>query len=109
MLAIGCIQAQRCHTGHCPAGVATQSNWLMKGLDPSIKANRVANYLYGLQKEMLWISHACGVAHPALLTTEHFELVDDQFGSKSVTEQFGYEHNWGLPGAADRSRLLQLV
>ncbi|MCP4249497.1 MAG: FMN-binding glutamate synthase family protein, partial [bacterium] len=24
MMAIGCIQAQRCHTGHCPTGVATQ-------------------------------------------------------------------------------------
>ncbi len=25
MLAVGCVQAQRCHTGRCPAGVATQS------------------------------------------------------------------------------------
>ena len=25
MMAIGCIQAQRCHTGTCPTGVATQS------------------------------------------------------------------------------------
>ena len=25
MFAIGCIQAQRCHTGRCPTGVATQS------------------------------------------------------------------------------------
>jgi glutamate synthase domain-containing protein 2 len=25
MLAIGCIQAQRCHTGGCPTGVATQT------------------------------------------------------------------------------------
>ena len=31
MMAIGCIQAQRCHTGHCPTGVATQSKWLMRG------------------------------------------------------------------------------
>ena len=28
MLSIGCIQAQRCHTGHCPTGVATQNAWL---------------------------------------------------------------------------------
>ncbi|MBK9129905.1 MAG: hypothetical protein IPM13_19320, partial [Phycisphaerales bacterium] len=25
MLAIGCIQALRCHTGHCPTGVATHN------------------------------------------------------------------------------------
>ncbi|RMH66957.1 MAG: FMN-binding glutamate synthase family protein, partial [Actinomyces sp.] len=28
MFAIGCIQAQRCHNGHCPTGVATQNRWL---------------------------------------------------------------------------------
>ena len=25
MMSIGCIQAQRCHTGHCPTGVATNT------------------------------------------------------------------------------------
>ena len=39
MLSIGCIQAQRCHTGRCPAGVATQSRWLMHGLDPQLKSS----------------------------------------------------------------------
>ena len=34
MMSIGCIQAQRCHTGRCPTGVATQNRWLMRGLDP---------------------------------------------------------------------------
>ena len=38
MLAIGCIQAQRCHTGHCPTGVATQNRWLMHGLDPDVQS-----------------------------------------------------------------------
>ncbi|MDH3719714.1 MAG: FMN-binding glutamate synthase family protein, partial [Planctomycetota bacterium] len=42
MLSIGCIQAQRCHTGHCPAGIATQNRWLMRGLDPTLKAARLA-------------------------------------------------------------------
>src|SRR5205814_3282737 len=28
MLAIGCIQAQKCHTDTCPTGVATQNAWL---------------------------------------------------------------------------------
>jgi glutamate synthase domain-containing protein 2 len=35
MLAIGCIQAQRCHTNHCPTGVATQHPWLVRGIDPT--------------------------------------------------------------------------
>ena len=35
MMAIGCIQAQRCHTNHCPTGVATQHPWLVRGVDPT--------------------------------------------------------------------------
>ncbi|GAB3840207.1 hypothetical protein GCM10029963_08430 [Micromonospora andamanensis] len=31
MLAIGCIQAQKCHTDTCPTGVATQNAWLTRG------------------------------------------------------------------------------
>ena len=45
MMAVGCIQAQRCHTGHCPTGVATQSRWLARGLDPADKSVRLANYV----------------------------------------------------------------
>jgi glutamate synthase domain-containing protein 2 len=36
MLAIGCIQAQKCHTDTCPTGVATQNAWLAHGLDPQL-------------------------------------------------------------------------
>src|SRR5690606_14902133 len=49
MLAIGCIQAQQCHTGRCPTGVATQSRWLQRGLDPASKAVRLANYIITLR------------------------------------------------------------
>ena len=45
MMAIGCIQAQQCHTNHCPTGVATQNPWLVRGLDPTLKAARLANYI----------------------------------------------------------------
>lgn len=50
MMSIGCIQAQRCHTDHCPAGVATQNRWLQAGLDIELKAERNANYIKGLRK-----------------------------------------------------------
>ncbi|WP_278258669.1 glutamate synthase-related protein [Nocardioides convexus] len=51
MLSIGCIQAQKCHTDHCPTGVATQNPWLVRGLDPVSKAERCAVYLRTLRKE----------------------------------------------------------
>lgn len=30
MIAVGCLQTQKCHTGHCPTGVATQNPWLTR-------------------------------------------------------------------------------
>ena len=90
MLAIGCIQAQRCHTGHCPTGVATQNRWLMSGLDPTHKAGRFANYVVTLRKELLQLSRACGVSHPAQFSTDHFEIIDSCFVARSATECFGY-------------------
>lgn len=97
MLALGCIQAQKCHTGTCPAGVATQNRWLQRGLDPASKAVRVANYLVGLRAELLRVANAVGVDHPAEITADHLDLVDDHLGSASVTEHFAYKPDWGLP------------
>ena len=109
MLGIGCIQAQRCHTGRCPAGVATQSPWLARGLDPASKAERLASYVANLRHELLQLAHACGEPHPALVTTERLEILDGHYGAARATEVFGYEPGWGLPSAADCAQLRQLM
>ncbi|MHC5024241.1 MAG: glutamate synthase-related protein [Planctomycetota bacterium] len=101
MLAIGCIQAQRCHTNHCPTGVATQSPWLMRGLDPALKSARLANYIVTLRKEILRVCRACGVPHPAFITGDHLEILDGHFGSAAIHDVFGHDHDWGLPSASD--------
>ena len=88
MLAVGCIQAQICHTGKCPTGVATQNKWLMRGLDPDDKAVKLANYVTVLRKEILQLCHACGVEHPALITPDHFEIIRENFQTSSVKESF---------------------
>jgi glutamate synthase (ferredoxin) len=103
MMAIGCIQAQRCHTGHCPAGVATQNRWLMRGLDPTLKSARLANYLTTLRKEVLALCRSCGLPHPALISGEHLEYLDGAFGGRPVKEIFGYQPEWGLPSPADQA------
>ena len=103
MMAVGCIQAQRCHTGHCPTGVATQSKWLMRGLDPELKAARLANYVVTLRKELGQLSRACGVRHPALVTLEHFDVLDDRLGARGAAEVFGYPPGRSLPSAEDRT------
>lgn len=44
MMALGCIQALKCNSNHCPVGVATQDKSLMAGLVPSNKSARVASF-----------------------------------------------------------------
>jgi glutamate synthase domain-containing protein 2 len=108
MLAVGCIQAQRCHTGRCPTGVATQSRWLMHGLDPQLKSSRAANYLVALRAEVLALARSCGVSHPALVTPEHIEIVSERYGSAPLADVFGYEPDWPVLSPARRDELERL-
>ncbi len=89
MMAIGCIQAQRCHTGHCPTGVATQSPWLARGLDPSDKSVRVANYMLALQHEIRRLCHAIGITHPALIPESAIEIIDQDGSPVSLLNYYG--------------------
>ena len=109
LLAIGCIQAQRCHTNHCPTGIRTQHPWLIRGLDPTLKAARLANYVVALRKELLAVSRACGVPHPALITADHLELLDSRFGSTTVADVFGYRRGFGLPSDVDAEAVRRLL
>jgi glutamate synthase domain-containing protein 2 len=106
MMAIGCIQAQRCHTDHCPTGVATQNRWLMRGLDPASKSGRLANYVVTLRKELTRLSHACGVDHPGLLSSDHMEILDGAFGGRPLREVFGYRPGWEFPSPEDAAGAL---
>ncbi len=109
MMAAGCIQAQRCHTGRCPTGVATQSRRLARGLDPLTKGERVADYLVVLRREVMQLSRACGAIHPALVTPDRLELLDGRFGSRSVAEVFGYEPGWTAPSPQRAAEIAALM
>ena len=109
MLAIGCIQAQKCHTDRCPTGVATQDRWLARGLDPTLKSVRAANYIKTLRRDLLKVSEACGVEHPSLITGSTIELLDASTSSVPLDEAFGYPAGWGLPSAADQAEIVRLM
>ena len=109
MLAIGCIQAQRCHTGSCPVGITTHSTWRTHGLDPALKSVRLANYISMLRHELLELSHACGVAHPALVGADRIEILDGHLGTHSLLATFGYGSSWGQPSPSDRLAIQQLM
>src|SRR4051812_44218907 len=107
MLAIGCLQAQICHTGKCPVGITTQNRWLRRAIRPGDKAERLAHYVLALRGELYALAHACGVAHPALVGSEHLELLDERFHAKSVRELFGYEAHYGVADAGEVAGLLE--
>lgn len=108
LLAIGCIQAQQCHTGHCPTGVTTQNPWLVRGLDPTLKSARLANYLVTLRKELLQLAAACGECHPALVPLDRFDIIDG-FSTRAATEVFGYGEEWGLPHRDERAEIRRVM
>jgi glutamate synthase domain-containing protein 2 len=109
MLAVGCIQAMRCHTGSCPTGVATHSRWLMRGLDPEVKSARAANYVVALRSEILRLGRACGARHPALIDADRVRIVGERYRSTPLREVFGYEPGWPVVSPGRRAEAEALV
>jgi len=109
MLAIGCIQAQKCHTDHCPVGVATQNARYVRGLDPTLKSVRLANYVTSLRRDLLKVSEAVGVVHPALIDADDVDIMDGLRGGQSLRELYGYDAGWGTPGDALRAQINEIM
>lgn len=109
MMSVGCIQAQECHTGFCPTGVATQKQWLMRGLRPGVKSHNFANYVVTLRKEILQLCRACGVIHPALFNTDHFEILNPGDKSQSMVEFLDLPVESRMPGMADMEEIKQIM
>ncbi len=109
MFAVGCIQAQKCHTDHCPTGVATQNAWLARGLDPDGKAVRLANYIATLRRDLLKVSESCGVPHPAMIDVEDIEFLHGTNESRPMRELYCYEPGWGRVGDEQAEEITRLM
>ncbi|ORJ60637.1 FMN-binding glutamate synthase family protein [Geothermobacter hydrogeniphilus] len=88
MFCLGCIQAQECHTNHCPVGVATQNRELQKALDPDIKADRVCNYHRNSLRVLNEIIAAVGLDHPRELQPSHIFQRTGTVGIKTYAELY---------------------
>ena len=64
MMAVGCIQAQKCHTDHCPTGIATQDPRFTRGLDPVSKGERVFRYHRATVTEVAQLIATLGARGP---------------------------------------------
>ncbi|HEU5486324.1 MAG TPA: FMN-binding glutamate synthase family protein [Microlunatus sp.] len=109
MLAIGCIQAQKCHTDTCPTGVATQNAWLAHGLDPRVKSVRAEHYIKTLRRDLVKVAESCGVEHPGLIDVDSVEILDGRTAATSLRDVYGYRPDWGLPSPADRAAIIELM
>ncbi|MEO9802899.1 MAG: FMN-binding glutamate synthase family protein [Reichenbachiella sp.] len=71
MLALGCIQALECNSNHCPTGIATQKQHLIKGLNVEDKISRVAKFHNETVKSFVEFMGATGVDTPTKVKRHH--------------------------------------
>ncbi|MDP3700341.1 MAG: FMN-binding glutamate synthase family protein [Hylemonella sp.] len=83
MFALGCIQAQHCHTGHCPTGVTTQDPLRQQALVVPDKAERVYQFHQQTLKALKELVQAAGLQHPGEIGAHHIvrRTADDKVQS----------------------------
>ncbi len=72
MFALGCIQAQSCHTDRCPTGVSTQDATRQRALAVADKSERVFNFQRATMESLAELVAAAGLDHPAEFRPAHF-------------------------------------
>jgi glutamate synthase domain-containing protein 2 len=71
MFALGCIQAQSCHTGACPTGVTTQDPKRQQALVVPTKMERVWRFHENTLHALKELVQAAGLEHPNQITANH--------------------------------------
>jgi glutamate synthase domain-containing protein 2 len=71
MFALGCIQAQHCHTGACPTGVTTQDPLRQRALVVPDKIERVYRFHQNTLEALKELVQAAGLQHPSQIRATH--------------------------------------
>ena len=98
MFAIGCIQAQACHTNACPTGVATQDPLRQRALNVDDKSQRVARFHDNTLRAVADMVGAAGLDSPAELHPKHFNV--RQKSGETVSGDIAYPE-WPVGGLLD--------
>jgi glutamate synthase domain-containing protein 2 len=94
MMAVGCIQSQRCHTNECPVGVATQDPKRSRALDVTDKTERVYRYQHAVVAEAQRLIASMGLHSPGDVGPHHLVRRVDHVTSRSYAELY----EWLEPG-----------
>ncbi len=104
MFALGCIQAQSCHTDRCPTGIATQDPSRWSKLDVPDKATRVHQFHRNTLKALREMLCAAGLEHPSELGPEHILRRVSPFEVRSIAALYSFIAPGALlDGSADHA------
>jgi glutamate synthase domain-containing protein 2 len=95
MFALGCIQAQSCHTGLCPTGVTTQDPGRYRALVVPDKAERVLQFHQNTLKALKELLSAAGLSHTDQIGPEHIIRRVNSTDVRSLATLYP----WVKPGA----------
>ncbi|QCO57560.1 FMN-binding glutamate synthase family protein (plasmid) [Pseudorhodobacter turbinis] len=90
MFALGCIQAQACHTNKCPVGIATQDGLRQRALDPDDKGIRVARFHANTLKALAEIAGAAGLDRPNDFLPYHLMFRQTDSAFRDGNEVYAY-------------------
>jgi hypothetical protein len=82
MFALGCIQAQHCHTGACPTGVTTQDPLRQRALVVGDKTERVYRFHQNTLEALKELVQAAGLKHPSEIDASHIVRRGSEHGVK---------------------------
>lgn len=109
MMAVGCIQAQICHTGQCPVGVTTQDPKRQRALHVGDKSERVRNYQEATVQQAVEIMASMGVSDPTELSPQQLHRNIGRNEHLSYGELYDWLGPGELAGAAARVLEQRLV
>ncbi len=88
MFALGCIQAQTCHTGNCPTGVTTQDPQRQMALVVPSKAERVKQFHQNTLESFKELLQAAGLTSPDQLQAHHFSHRISQTETQTLAQMY---------------------
>ena len=107
MFALGCIQAQACHTDRCPTGIATQDPGRWNKLDVPDKATRVHHFHANTLKALRDLLCAAGLEHPSQLGPEHILRRVSPFEVRSLAALYRFLQPGDLVGKVPEHAVFQ--